>query len=421
MLKRIIFSLLVPCISLIYEISFAGEINGTVEFVLSSTGLIRVNEEIEVVALDKVAAIKGVDSFRSLETGDRIRVKYSKEIAGVKIADEIEAESLVSLDPRYLINTDELISLLNKRQGVMLVDSRPRKQYGAGHIPGAISIPDSEFEFHIRKLPRNKEKLMIFYSDALRSFSSHNSRRKAMARGYTNVKVYNEGFKAWVKARNYAEAEQPYIKKPGIGSPILLIDTRPRERALRGYIPGAISIPLEEMKQSDFFSAYWEPPLVFYGEDENDGRPAQAALKAINWDYHIEANSNAPVNVLKGGFQGWKRQGNKISEGEVKTVIVYEPSIGEITLEEFKKLWNSRSRDVIFLDVGKGMTFEWVTSIPYNELHLRISELPKGKEIIAYCTAGYRAMIAYHILKKNDYRVRFLKSYLLVKSDGTIE
>ncbi len=46
----------------------------------------------------------------------------------------------------------------------VLIDARPKKaKYDKGHIPSAISIPDSDFEKLQGKLPADKNVLLIFY------------------------------------------------------------------------------------------------------------------------------------------------------------------------------------------------------------------------------------------------------------------
>ena len=46
----------------------------------------------------------------------------------------------------------------------IIVDSRPKKpKYDKGHIPTAISIPDSQFDKLKGKLPEDKNALLIFY------------------------------------------------------------------------------------------------------------------------------------------------------------------------------------------------------------------------------------------------------------------
>ncbi|MGD9043422.1 MAG: rhodanese-like domain-containing protein [Desulfobacterales bacterium] len=51
-------------------------------------------------------------------------------------------------------------------KGVMIIDSRPyQPKFANGHIPTAISIPDSQFEKMIDKLPEDNSTLLIFYCE----------------------------------------------------------------------------------------------------------------------------------------------------------------------------------------------------------------------------------------------------------------
>jgi len=48
--------------------------------------------------------------------------------------------------------------------GVMIIDSRPYKaKYSKGHIPTAVSIPHSQFDKMVDKLPKDKGTLLIYY------------------------------------------------------------------------------------------------------------------------------------------------------------------------------------------------------------------------------------------------------------------
>jgi len=54
------------------------------------------------------------------------------------------------------------------RTDVVLIDSRPKRpRYDRGHIPTAISIPDSEFDELKHLLPDNKSALLIFHCQNL--------------------------------------------------------------------------------------------------------------------------------------------------------------------------------------------------------------------------------------------------------------
>jgi hypothetical protein len=52
------------------------------------------------------------------------------------------------------------------KEGVMIIDARPKRaKYDKGHIPGAISIPDSQFDKMTAQLPTQKDALLIFYCE----------------------------------------------------------------------------------------------------------------------------------------------------------------------------------------------------------------------------------------------------------------
>ena len=49
-------------------------------------------------------------------------------------------------------------------EDVMIIDARPKRaKYNKGHIPGAVSIPDSQFDKMTDQLPEDKNALLIFY------------------------------------------------------------------------------------------------------------------------------------------------------------------------------------------------------------------------------------------------------------------
>ena len=55
-------------------------------------------------------------------------------------------------------------AMVPQPEGAMIIDSRPYKpKYAIGHIPTAVSIPDSQFDEMTDKLPQDKNTLLIFY------------------------------------------------------------------------------------------------------------------------------------------------------------------------------------------------------------------------------------------------------------------
>jgi rhodanese-related sulfurtransferase len=64
----------------------------------------------------------------------------------------------------YAAVSVEYVSSQLATNEAVLVDARPKKaKYDKGHIPSAISVPDSDFEKLQGKLPADKKMLLIFY------------------------------------------------------------------------------------------------------------------------------------------------------------------------------------------------------------------------------------------------------------------
>ena len=72
-----------------------------------------------------------------------------------------EVEKVTSL---FLTSRDELepvtfkaLRQMMRNAEVTVIDVRPREEYVAGHIPGALSIPVAELKRHVGRLPKSKE------------------------------------------------------------------------------------------------------------------------------------------------------------------------------------------------------------------------------------------------------------------------
>ena len=65
---------------------------------------------------------------------------------------------------RYLSGRDELepvtlpeLRHLMQHEAITLIDARPREEYEAGHIPGALSVPVAELRRKLPRIPRDRE------------------------------------------------------------------------------------------------------------------------------------------------------------------------------------------------------------------------------------------------------------------------
>lgn len=130
-------------------------------------------------------------------------------------------------------------------EGPLFIDSRPKaRRYDIGHIPGAINIPDTQFEKFAYLLPENKFRELIFYCQGPSCDLSAKSALKAEKLGYVNIKVYEAGIPDWESRGENASVSLDFMKKTvAQKADIVLIDARPARRVNNeGSIPGALNI-----------------------------------------------------------------------------------------------------------------------------------------------------------------------------------
>jgi len=92
------------------------------------------------------------------------------------------------------------VKKLVDKGAVTVVDSRPARKFGKGHVPGAINIPDRQFDKMAAQLPPARDAALVFYCGGYKCPLSSKSAMKAVGLGYGNVKTYQAGYPDWVKA-----------------------------------------------------------------------------------------------------------------------------------------------------------------------------------------------------------------------------
>ena len=81
----------------------------------------------------------------------------------------------------------------DQKKGMMILDVRTDKDYGRGHIPGAIHVPLSDIGDKIKKLKKDKE-LVVYCENGNRSIWAI---KRLMGMGYKNLFNLKGGYNAW--------------------------------------------------------------------------------------------------------------------------------------------------------------------------------------------------------------------------------
>lgn len=311
-------------------------------------------------------------------------------------------------------------AVLPQKPGAMIIDSRPTaRKYDMGHIPGAVSIPDSSFDKMTDMLPEDKKTLLIFYCGGTKCMLSHKSAFKAEKLGYSNIKVYADGYPDWKKKGGLQAVSIAYIKKlVDSKAKVVIIDSRPKARKYdKGHIPGAISISdIDFDKLIDQLPADKSTPLYFYCGGLKCKLSPNSAEKAIKLGY-------TKVYIVPEGYPAWK----KAYGDSAKAPAVKEGSAGgNITVASFQAIMEQAPDTMLLVDVRDpeefaSGTFKGAVNIPINKLEKKIDTLPENKTIVFFCGTAGRAGEAYDMVQmfRSGLKAYFLNAEIEFNKDGS--
>jgi rhodanese-related sulfurtransferase len=201
------------------------------------------------------------------------------------------------------------------------------------------------------------------------------------------------------------------------GDALVLVDLRDAATAEKGFIPGAIGIPANDLASwKDRFPENKKAPIVLYDA-------AQASLDAFKavrgWGY-------VNTTVLREGIGSWKgelKTGPLAAPAKIEYVKKLKP--GEITIDDFKKIADTRPEGVLIVDVREQPVDSLLIGalpIPQSQFEARFNEIPKEKSVVIHCNTGILAKIAYDALIAKGYdKVRWLNAVVLIGANGAYE
>jgi hypothetical protein len=130
----------------------------------------KVNKKLELIKFTEDTQVKNVPDIKSLKGTVAMRVHY-KTVGSDKVAVKIVAKPKIKVPKEQLMKVDELAELVSQgseKGKYTLIDSRPNGGYAKGYIPTAISIPFAKMSEMLGKLPKDKDRLLIFYCQGYR-------------------------------------------------------------------------------------------------------------------------------------------------------------------------------------------------------------------------------------------------------------
>ncbi len=166
----------------------------------------------------------------------------------------------------------------------------------------------------------------------------------------------------------------------------LILDVRPKEEFVKGFIPNSIFIGLDGSFApwvGALIADLQQPILIVAPRGKN--KETVKRLARVGYD-----NS---LGYLKGGFDAWKKEKREIDKIET------------ISAKKFSKDFTKRAN---VLDVRKPSEFsgehvETAQNFPLDFIDKNMSEVSKNKKYYLHCRSGYRSTVAASILKARGF------------------
>jgi rhodanese-related sulfurtransferase len=192
---------------------------------------------------------------------------------------------LAEPDPKTpQVSTDDLRQILTDRSAIVL-DSRKRAEYVAGHIAGAGNVapepgaPPADYAAAVERLVGgDTSKPLVLYCNGQFCKAPRRLSSQLVEAGFTNVRRYRLDIQVWRALGGPMEIElEGIVRIFGVDRMAIYFDARPAAEFGRGSIPGAHNVPTDSLNdgvlekaplpRSDFNTR-----LIIFGRDGGQAR-----------------------------------------------------------------------------------------------------------------------------------------------------
>jgi rhodanese-related sulfurtransferase len=153
------------------------------------------------------------------------------------------------------VSTGELRRILRHRSAIV-IDTRTRVQFEAGHIPGArdLDVPPDARVAAIHELVDGKRHLaLVLYCNGPHCKASRRLAAELIAAGFTDVRRYQLGMAIWRALGGPTVIELGGVRRIiGVDQTAVFIDARSADEFAHGSLPGAWNLSPEAASSLPF-------------------------------------------------------------------------------------------------------------------------------------------------------------------------
>lgn len=189
------------------------------------------------------------------------------------------------------VSTDELRRILADGSAIVL-DTRPRAEYVAGHIPGArnLDVAPSEMVAEVERLvDGDRGKALVLYCNGPFCQASRRMSERLIGAGFTNIRRYQLGMPVWRALGGPTVVElEGIVRIHGRDQTAVFLDARSEEAFAAGSLSGAKSLPVDKyvsgaLKKAPLPEDDFNTRIVLFGRDAAQARALAEALSKRPW------------------------------------------------------------------------------------------------------------------------------------------
>ncbi len=198
---------------------------------------------------------------------------------------------LAEPDPKTpQVSTEDLFRILADGSAIVL-DSRKRTEYVAGHIAGARNVapspgaPPQEYAAAVERLVGgDKSSPLVIYCNGQFCKAGRRLSTQLVEFGFTNVRRFQLGIPIWRALGGPVEIElEGIVRIFGVDRTAVYFDARPAAEFARGTIAGAHSVPADVLNDDTLEKAPlprndFNTRLIIFGRDGTQARVLADAI-----------------------------------------------------------------------------------------------------------------------------------------------
>jgi rhodanese-related sulfurtransferase len=187
------------------------------------------------------------------------------------------------------VSTEEVKRIVADGSAI-LIDSRKRAEYMAGHIAGAKSAmlepgasPNALVAAVLRLVGGDKSKPLVLYCNGPHCMASREVGEQLVAAGFTNVRRYQLGMPMWRALSGPVEIElEGILRVYKIDQTAVFFDARSEEEFSKQSLPGTHNVPLDKLpaalREAPLPANDFNTRIVLFGRDAAQARALADAM-----------------------------------------------------------------------------------------------------------------------------------------------